>query len=66
MTNSDNKPLYCCYSLPQQKFLTEKGIRYELKALNPNTKCTMWVYMKNKILDNALREWTLSSPRFAK
>ena len=35
-----DKPLYCCFSVPQQKFLTSKNIRYEVVALNPNTKCT--------------------------
>ena len=49
-----DKPLYCCFSVPQQKFLTSKNIHYEVVALNPNTKCTMWIYMRNEKLDKAL------------
>nr|DAG25508.1 MAG TPA: hypothetical protein [Caudoviricetes sp.] len=56
-----DKPLYCCFSVPQQKFLTSKNIHYEVVALNPNTKCTMWIYMRNEKLDKALNEWRLSS-----
>lgn len=56
-----DKPLYCCFSVPQQKFFTNKGIRYELVALNPSTKCTMWIYMRNERLKEALKEWSLGS-----
>ena len=55
------KFLYCCYSIPQMRFLIENGLKYELVALNPNTKCTMWVFVKNKKLDNLLNQWTLGS-----
>lgn len=56
-----DKPLYCCFSVPQQKFLASKNINYEVVALNPNTKCTMWIYMRNEKLDKALNEWRLGS-----
>lgn len=56
-----DKFLYCCYSIPQMRFLIENGLKYELVALNPNTKCTMWVFVKNKKLDNLLNQWTLGS-----
>lgn len=56
-----DKLLYCCFSVPQQKFLTSKNINYEVVALNPNTKCTMWIYMRNEKLDKALNEWRLGS-----
>lgn len=62
MNNSySDKPLYCCFSVPQQNFFTSKGIRYELVALNPRTKYTMWVYMRDERLKEALREWNLGS-----
>lgn len=54
-----NKPLYICYSVPQMNFLTEKGLRYELVALNKNTGCTMWIYMRDEKLDKYLNEWSL-------
>ena len=56
-----DKFLYCCYSIPQMRFLIENGLKYELVALNPNTKCTMWVFVKNKKLDNLLNQWALGS-----
>ena len=39
----------------------DKPIHYEVVALNPNTKCTMWIYMRNEKLDKALNEWRLGS-----
>ena len=50
--------LYTCYSVPLMKFLTEqKGIRYELVALNPNTMKKFWIFIRDKQLNNALNEW---------
>ena len=57
----EEKRLYCCYSVPQKNFLTSKGIKYEIVALNEKTKCTMWVYIKTKELDKYLKEWSLGS-----
>ena len=54
-----NNKLYCCYSVPQKEYLNKNGVKYEICALNPNTKCTMWVYIKTKKLNNLLKEWTL-------
>lgn len=53
------KRLYCCYSVPQMKFLCNNGIEYELVALNKNTKCTMWIYIKNEELNDLLKQWSL-------
>lgn len=50
--------LYCCYSIPLRDFLSQRGIRHEIVALSPNTKSTMWVYIKTKELDVALDEWS--------
>lgn len=55
------KKLYCCYSVPLKDFLRSKGIKYEIVALSPNTKSTMWVYMKDEKLDKCLEEWSLGS-----
>ena len=57
-----DKPLYCCFSVPQKEFLKSKGINYELVALNPTSKCTMWIYMRNGLLDKALSEWKEVKP----
>lgn len=49
--------IYCCYSLPQQKFLSELGIKYDICALNPNSKKTFWGYVRDEKLDKALQGW---------
>ena len=56
-TNKDVK-LYCCYSLNLREFLYKNGLRYELAALNPNSKSLFWVYVKNEKLDKLLSEWS--------
>lgn len=53
--------LYCCYSVPQMKYLTEKGFKYELIAVNPNNGFKFWVYIKNNKLQESLKEWSLGS-----
>ena len=53
--------LYCCFSVPQMKYLKSNGVNYEIKALNDKTKCTMWVYIKDEKLDRLLKEWSLGS-----
>ena len=58
--NKKDKPLYCCFSVPQRDFLASKGIKYEICALNPNTHNMFWVYMQNEKLSNALKEWSLN------
>ena len=50
--------LYCCYSLNLRNFLYEHGIKYELCALNPNTKCMFWAYVRNEKLNKCLKEWS--------
>lgn len=54
----NNVKLYCCYSLNLRNYLYENGLRYELAALNPNSKKLFWIYIKNKKLDELLREWS--------
>ena len=41
------------------KFLKEKSIYPEGHALNPNSMKNMWIYIKSKELDIALKEWSL-------
>ena len=55
------KSLYCCFSVLQQKILESKNIKYEIVALSPTTKNTMWIYLRNEKLDSALNEWRLGS-----
>lgn len=54
----NSKKLYTCYSVPQMKYLSEHGVKYELVALNKNTKNTMWIYFKDEKLDKLLNEWS--------
>lgn len=53
-----DKTLYCCYSLNLRNHLAENGIRYEIAALNPNSKKLFWVYIKNEKLEKLLNEWS--------
>ena len=54
--------LFCCFSVPLKDFLTEKGIRYEMCALNEKSHKTMWVYMRTEELGKYLDEWRLRRP----
>lgn len=49
--------LYCCYSINLRNFLRDNGLRYELCALNPNSKTMFWVYIRNEKLNNLLDKW---------
>lgn len=50
--------LYCCYSLPLRNYLRKNGIKYNLAALNPNSKKLFWVYIKSEKLDELLNRWS--------
>lgn len=54
--------LYCCYSINLRNFLYEHGIKYELCALNPNSKNMFWVYIRTKKLNQLLNEWSANKP----
>lgn len=53
------KPLFCCYSLNLRDFLSQHGVRYELCALNPNSKNMFWVYIRTDKLNKLLDEWSV-------
>ena len=57
-----SKRIFCCFSVPLKNFLLENNIKYEMCALNEKTHKTMWLYVKDKKLDNALNLWSLSNP----
>ena len=50
--------LYCCYSLPLRNYLMKNGMKYNLAALNPNSKKLFWVYIKSEKLDELLNRWS--------
>ena len=53
-----NRKIYCCYSVPLMKFLTEQNnISYDVVGLNPNSHKTFWGFIKTKELNNALKRW---------
>lgn len=55
--------LFPCYSIPLMKWLVnEKGIRYKLVALNANTKKTMYIFIDDDNLKDALNEWKETKP----
>lgn len=53
-----NSKLYCCFSVPMMKYLTENNVKYELVALSPNSKRTMWIYIKDDKLRKLLKDWS--------
>lgn len=55
--------LYCCYSLNLRRYLYSRGLRYELCAIDPNSKKTFWVYLRNDELDSALSDWSNAKER---
>ena len=52
--------LFPCYSIPLRDFLTNKGIKYKLVGLHPETLNMFWVYIKNNNLNTALKEWRIT------
>lgn len=58
VNNKKEPKLYCCYSLPLRKYLYENGLRYELAALNPNSKKLFWVYLMTDELSFLLLRWS--------
>lgn len=52
--------LYPCYSTKLMKFLSSKGIRYELCGRHPSKEMTMWVYIRNEELNKALEDYESS------
>ncbi len=50
--------LYCCYSLNLRNYLHDNGLKYEIAALNPNSKKLFWVYIKTEKLDQLLTKWS--------
>jgi hypothetical protein len=51
--------LYCCYSINLRNYLYSNGLKYELAALNPNSKKLFWIYIKTDKLDKLLTEWSI-------
>ena len=56
--SDDMKNLYCCYSIHLRDFLYKHGLRYELCALNPNSKTMFWVYIRTEQLNDLLSKWS--------
>lgn len=50
--------LFPCYSIPMRDFLAQKGIRYEIVGLHPESKKMFWIYIKDEKLDKAMQEWS--------
>ena len=50
--------LYCCYSANLKEYLNQRGFRYELCALNPNSHQMFWAYLRSERLSAALDEWS--------
>lgn len=57
------KKIFCCYEVEKRNFLFQKGIKYEICALNPNTNNMFWAYIRDERLDRALTEWSNAKKR---
>jgi len=53
---------YKCFSVPQKDFLMSKGLEYITVALDPKTKDTFWLFLRNDSLDASLTQWQLNRP----
>lgn len=58
--------LYKCYSENQRDWLYNQGIKYILKAKDYNNLNKMWLYYKNDLLNNKLKEWHDNNPNYKK
>lgn len=55
---SEQKRIYCCFSLNLKNYLSENGVRYELEAMSKSTHKTFWLYIIDNKLNQLLKEWT--------
>ena len=56
--------VFRCYSVPLKEFLTKKkGIEYLTIALDCSSKNTMWIFLRDEKLSEALIEWSNANPR---
>jgi len=53
---------YKCFSVPQKDFLMSRGLEYITVALDPKTKDTFWLFLRNDSLDASLTQWQLNRP----
>jgi hypothetical protein len=56
--NIKDSKLYCCFSVPLRDYLIQKGIRYEVFALNPTSQLPMWIFIKDEKLKTLLGSWS--------
>lgn len=64
--NQQNKPdlseYYFCYSLKLQSIIKQNNIPYIVKAVNPSTNRTFWLYKVTDQLSTILTKWTNTNP----
>jgi hypothetical protein len=52
------RKFFCCYNVELRNYLYQNGIKYDLCALNPNSKNMFWAYIRTQELDKKLTEWS--------
>lgn len=52
-----NSKLFICYSPPLKNFLVSKGFKYEVIGLNPESKKTFWVFLRNEKFNETVGMW---------
>ena len=60
---NDDIQLFPCYSLNLRNYLTSKGLKYKLAALNPNNHKMFWLFIDDKQLNKYLIEWKRTKPK---
>lgn len=54
---------YRCFSVPLKDYLMSKGFEYELVALDPKSKDTFWLFLRNNKFNGFLLEWKLNNKK---
>jgi hypothetical protein len=49
--------LFPCYSWNLVQFLKQKGFKYKLIGLHPDSHKKFWVYIRTQQLNKSLDEW---------
>lgn len=54
--------LFKCFSVPLMKNLLNRGLRYELIAIDPSSGKKFWLFNKDSRLNKALEDWSNNNP----
>jgi hypothetical protein len=55
-SNLQNKYFYC-YSINLYRAIRQNNIPYVMKGIHPKTNKTYWVFERNQLLSDVLKNW---------